>query len=117
MIYVSNKIYAKVWKVTVAEKYIDLRISTSVKDENDNYKNSGWFPRAIGKAMEKLKDVKEGDRITINKAMLTNERYTDDNGNTKSAFKFLILDAEIQDDAATSKRPDIEQIDDTGLPF
>ena len=96
MIFTDKKIYAKVWKITRREeKYLDLRISTSEKDLEGNYINSTWFPRLIGHAFNSLKDkVKEGDRIVITKAKLTNESYEKD-GVTKSAFKFLILEAEI----------------------
>ena len=58
MIYCTNQIYAKVWKIKSAEKYIDLQVTTSEKDADGNYKNSGWFPRAIGHAANSLKNIK-----------------------------------------------------------
>lgn len=98
MIFIHDKIYAKVWKVDQKGKYIDLQMSTSEKDANGNYVNSGWFPRAIGKAFTAFKDrLKTGDRIIITKSKMTNERYTAQDGTKKSAFKFLILEAEIED--------------------
>lgn len=102
MIYNENKIFAKVWSVTPAEngKYIDLQVTTSEKDADGNYKNSGWFPRAIGHAANSLKGVKKEDRIVITKSKFTNERYKDQNGETKSRFRFLILEASI--DGSTS---------------
>ena len=103
MIYCTNQIYAKVWKIKSAEKYIDLQVTTSEKDADGNYKNSGWFPRAIGHAANSLKNIKEGDRIIITKAKLTNERFEDANGNKKSAFRFLILEASIVDNAEATK--------------
>ena len=93
MIFCRDKIFAKVWKVTPAEKYLDLQISTSEKDQNGNYINSNWFPRAIGHAFNALKNIKEGDRITITKCKLSNEKYTAKDGTTKSAFRFVILEA------------------------
>lgn len=97
MIFNSNQIYGKVWKVTPAEngKYIDLQMSTSEKDADGNYKNSSWFPRVIGHALNSLKGVKEGDRIIITKSKFTNEGYEDANGNKKRAFRFVILEASI----------------------
>jgi hypothetical protein len=97
MIFVHDKIYAKVWKITnKSEKYTDLQVTTSEKNAEGEYVNSGWFPRLIGHAHNSLKDtLKEGDRIVITKSKLTNERYTDANGNTKSSFRFVILEAEI----------------------
>lgn len=98
MIYNTNKIFGKVWDVKVAEngKYMDLQMTTSEKDAEGNYVNSGWFPRAIGHAVNSLKGLKKGDRITITKSKFTNERYTDNDGNTKSRFRFLILEATIE---------------------
>lgn len=97
MIFNQNKIYGKVWKITKAEKYLDLQMTTSEKNAEGGYINSGWFPRVIGHAFNALKDtLKEGDRICITKSKFTNERYTAKDGTTKSSFKFLILEAEIE---------------------
>ena len=95
MIFINDaKIYAKVWHIDRQDKYTDVRISTSEKDKDGNYINSNWFARLIGHAHQKLKDIKEEDRITITQAKLSNEPYTDKEGNKKSAFRFLILEAE-----------------------
>lgn len=102
MIFIHDKIYAKVWKVEKHEKYIDLQVTTSEKDGDGKYINSGWFPRLIGHAFNSLKDkIKEGDRIVITKSKITNERYTKD-GVTKSTFKFVILEAEIDEPRSDS---------------
>lgn len=104
MIFIHDKIYAKVWKVTKAEKYIDLQVTTSEKDADGNYVNSGWFPRLIGHAFHSLKDkIKEGDRIIITKSKMTNERYKDKDGDPKSAFKFVILEATIEESKGDSE--------------
>lgn len=105
MIYNENKIFAKVWKVTPAEsgKCMDLQISTYEKDAEGNYKNSSWFPRVIGHALNSLKNVKEGDRITITKSKFSNERYEDSEGNKKSRFRFLILEASLDNQEETPK--------------
>lgn len=106
MIFIHDKIYAKVWKVEKHEKYIDLQATTSEKDAEGNYVNSGWFPRLIGHAFNSLKDeIKEGDRLVITKSKMTNERYKDREGNTKSAFKFVILEAEIDKPAGDNTAP------------
>lgn len=98
MIFIHDKIYAKVWKVEKFEKYIDLQVTTSEKDKDGNYSNSGWFPRLIGHAFNALKDtIKEGDTLIINKCKLTNERYEDNEGNKKSRFKFVVLEASISE--------------------
>ena len=103
MIFIHDKIYAKVWKVNEKEKYIDLQATTSEKNQDGNYINSGWFPRLIGHAFNSLKGkIKEGDRIVITKSKLTNERYTAEDGTTKSSFKFVVLEAEIEGDRETA---------------
>ena len=103
MIYCTNTIYGKVWKIDKEEKYLDLQMSTSEKDQlTGEYRNSGWFPRCIGHAFESLKDtLKEGDRISITKSKFTNERYTAKDGTVKSSFRFLILEAAIEPPAGS----------------
>ena len=100
MIFVKDKIYAKVWKVEKFDKYIDLQATTSEKDKDGNYINSGWYPRLIGHAYNSLKDIiKEGDTIIFTKSKLSNERYVDNEGNKKSRFRFLVFEAEPSDSA------------------
>lgn len=116
MVFVTNKIFAKVWKIDKKEKYADLRISTSEKTEKDGkteYLNSNWFARAIGKAFNQLKDINEGDRVVITKAKLTNEPYEKD-GVKKSAFKFVILEFEIEGSATPTT---VEADPEDDLPF
>lgn len=106
MIFIHDKVYAKVWKVTKTEKYIDLQITTSEKGAEGNYINSGWFGRAIGHAFNTLKDtLKEGDRIIITKSKMTNERYTDKDGNTRSSLKYIIIEASIEESKNGSETP------------
>lgn len=116
MVFVTNKIFAKVWKIDKKEKYADLRISTSEKTEKDGkteYLNSNWFARAIGKAFNQLKDINEGDRVVITKAKLTNEPYEKD-GVKKSAFKFVILEFEIEE---SNTPTEVEADPEDDLPF
>ncbi len=104
MIFIHDKIYAKVWKVDKAEKYIDLQVTTSEKDKEGNYINSGWFPRLIGHAFNSLKDtIKEGDTLVITKSKITNERYEDNEGNRKSRFKFIVLEASVSEPREAEK--------------
>lgn len=107
MIYNENKIFAKVWKVTPSEngKYIDLQITTSEKDSDNNYINSSWFPRCIGKAVNTLKGLKREDRIIITKSKFTNERKDMDDGSKRSFFRFLILEAEIEGGSNENNTP------------
>lgn len=107
MIFIHDKIYAKVWKVEKYEKYIDLQATTSEKDKDGNYINSGWFPRLIGHAFNSLKDtIKEGDTLVITKSKMTNERYKDSDGNNKSRFRFIVLEANISEAKESSESSD-----------
>lgn len=117
MIFIHDKIYAKVWKVDKSEKYIDLQVTTSEKDKEGNYINSGWFPRLIGHAFNSLKDtIKEGDTLVITKCKITNERYKDDEGNTKSRFKFVVLEATISEPKETDEAPNTTTIPAASAP-
>ena len=101
MVFVNNKIFAKVWNVDAKEKYTDLRISTSEKvekDGNTSYINSNWIVRAIGKAHNQAKDLSQGDSVVIIKAKLSNEPYEKD-GQKRSAFKFVVLEFESKEEA------------------
>lgn len=117
MVFVTNKIFAKVWKIDKKEKYADLRISTSEKVERDgktSYINSNWFARAVGKAFNQIKDIKEGDRVVITKAKLSNELYEKD-GEKKSAFKFIVLEFESKEDP--SSKVDTNDDSEDSLPW
>ena len=119
MVFVNNKIFAKVWNAEPKEKYTDLRISTSEKVEKDGkteYVNSNWFARAVGKAFNQIKDYNEGDNAVIIKAKLSNETYEKD-GQKRSALKFIIMEFEGASDTApvTQKNSDSDSEED--LPF
>ena len=118
MVFVSNKIFAKVWNVEIKEKYTDLRISTSEKvekDGNTSYINSNWFARAVGKAHNQAKNLSQGDNVVITKAKLSNEPYEKD-GQKKSAFKFVVLEFESKEE---TKAPEANNASDSeeDLPF
>ena len=102
MIYTTNPIYGKVWKILKNEqKYMDIRMTTSVKDSNGEWVDSNWFPRLMGHAFNALKDkLKEGDKIVITKAIIENPQYTAQDGSKKSSFKFRVLEASIQEPKA-----------------
>lgn len=113
MIFCNDKIYAKVWKSTPNEKYLDLQITTSEKDKEGKYINSSWFPRAIGHAMNSLKNVQRGDKIIITRCKLSNEMYVDKSGNKKNAFRMLILEAEVDGSAHETAKPQAEEKTET----
>ena len=118
MVFVNNKIFAKVWNVEVKDKYTELRISTSEKVEKDgknDYINSNWFARAVGKAHNQAKNLNKGDSVVITKAKLSNEPYEKD-GQKKSAFKFVVLEFESKEE---TKAPEANNASDSeeDLPF
>lgn len=112
MIYITNPIFATAWEVTPAKngKYIDLQITTSEKISEDDYINSNWFPRAVGKAVNTLKELKRADRFTITKAKFTNTRIKTEDGK-KSFFRFIIFEAEIE---GSKRESDNTPAKDTG---
>ena len=97
MIYTTNPIYGKVWKIMRTEaKYMDVRMTTSSKDSDGKWIDSTWFPRIMGHAFNSLKsDLKDGDKIVITKAIIENPSYEAQDGTKKSSFKFRILEASI----------------------
>ena len=118
MVFVTNKIFAKIWNVDAKEKYTDLRISTSEKVEKDgetSYINSNWFARAIGKAHNQAKTLAEGDRVTITKAKLSNELY-EKNGEKRNVFKFVVLEFESNEENSEPENTN-DSDSDENLPF
>lgn len=118
MVFVNNKIFAKVWNVEAKDKYTDLRISTSEKVDKDgevSYINSNWFVRALGKAHNQAKTFNKGDNVVITKAKLSNEPYEKD-GQKRSVFKFVVLEFESKED---TKAPEANSASDSeeDLPF
>lgn len=112
MIFITNTIYAKVWKVTKPvdeqgnpRKYIDLQISTSEKMQDGTYEYSTFFPRVIGHAYNSLKDIKEGDKIVITKSKFTNPPRTLSDGSKKSFLSFIVIEAKLDDGNAQAEQP------------
>lgn len=97
MIYTTNPIYGKVWKIMKTDqKYMDVRMSTSAKDSDGKWIDSTWFPRLMGHAFNSLKgSLKEGDRIVITKAIIENPTYEAQDGSKKSSLRLRILEATI----------------------
>lgn len=97
MMYFDEKpaqVFARVWNITPADKYTDLRVSTSEKRQDGTYANSNWFFRCIGHAHNKAKELHENDYIKVTKLKLTNEQYEKD-GQKRSALRVLVFEFEI----------------------
>ena len=96
MIFITES-YGTVFEPKVEEKVVRARYSTSEKNQNGDYINSSWNIVFLGGALEKAKQLKDRQRIHINKAKLTNRSYKDKEGNSKwwmqiTAFDFDILE-------------------------
>ena len=112
MIYTTNPIYGKVWKIMRSEqKYMDIRMTTSSKDSDGKWVDSTWFPRLMGHAFNSLKgELKEGDKIVITKAIIENPSYEAQDGTKKSSFRFRILEAELSNgENAESQKSDTSE--------
>ena len=110
---------------------VRARYSTSEKNQNGDYINSSWNIVFLGGALEKAKQLKDRQRIHINKAKPTNRSYKDKEGNSKwwmqiTAFDFDILEhgTKSNNNSTTdktvnkSKQADKPQeIDEDDLPF
>lgn len=86
--------WCKVWETTPKEKYVDVKISTSEKDsrEQGKYINSSWFGRCIGKAASQIKNMDTSNKVKIKTGKVTNESYTDKEGNKKSFPRVIIIE-------------------------
>lgn len=111
MFYIKDT-YAKVWKtVRTEEKYIDLNITTSEKDQEGNYINSGWFIRCVGAAYNKAKKLGEGARIKILKGKITNERRKTEDNSFKpygADIRIMVFDFDVVDQGNSYKEDEEE---------
>ena len=91
--FLINKGYVKIWKIEPKGKYTEIRMSSSEKDKDGNYINSNWsFVRCVGKAHNQIAKMQEGDRAEIKSAKISNETYTDKEGNKKTGFRFVVFE-------------------------
>ena len=130
MIFITES-YGTVFEPKVEEKVVRARYSTSEKNQNGDYINSSWNIVFLGGALEKAKQLKDRQRIHINKAKLTNRSYKDKEGNSNwwmqiTAFDFDILEHGTKSNnnnttdktVNKSKQADKPQeIDEDDLPF
>ena len=90
--------YAKVWEVKrSAEKYIDLRISTSKKDKDGNYEQDfGAFVRLVGKARSEGEYLNVGDSFKILRCGVENHY---DKEKKQTFTNYIIFEIETDDEA------------------
>ena len=103
--------YIKIWECELEEKRAKLKISTSEKDKEGNYRNSSWNAVVIGKALNQIKngeiDTSKGSRAKIAMGKVTNELYTARDGNKKTWLEVVVMDFATDSDnsAPTSSAP------------
>jgi hypothetical protein len=109
--------YAKVWKIDSKEKYADVQISTSEKKKDTNeYINSSWNARFVGKAFNQLKNVSENDRVKITTGKVSNEIYKKD-GKSKTFLRVTVFElADIKENTSPQNAVSQEELSDD-LPF
>lgn len=92
----ANGAYARLWEVKrVSEKYSDVRISTSKKQDDGSYKDDfSGFVRMIGKAHKALDYIHEQESFRILSCGVES-RY--DKETKKTFTNYLIFDAEPAD--------------------
>jgi hypothetical protein len=100
----SVNAYAKIWEVKrVADKYTDLRISTSKKVEEGKYEQDfGGFVRLVGKAHQSAQYLNEGDSFKIIRCGVENH-YDKEKKQTYTNFViFEIEESEQNEKPATA---------------
>lgn len=94
-----NSVYANVFDVEATDKCVKAHLSTSRKDQNDEYVNSNWFGYFVGRAKDKAENLSDRSRIFIISGAVVNEKFTDKNGDDKyfvavKIFDFIVLDSD-----------------------
>ncbi len=112
-----NGCYANVFDVEVNDKYTKAHISTSRKDQNDEYVNSNWFGYFFGKAKDKAAKLEDKSRIFIIQGGVTCEKYEDKDGDSKyftsvKIFDFVTLESNSSTSKKTAKKKKSIDIDD-----
>jgi len=101
--------FAKVWEIKkIAEKYTDLRISTSKKVEEGKYtQDFGGFVRLVGKAHQDGQYLTEGDSFKIVRCGVENSY----NKETKTTYtNFIVFEIEASEPKAEAEdNPFIEK--------
>ena len=122
MFFLKNA-FATVWKVTkVEDKYARVTLGTSEKKLDGTYENSNWFATFVGKAKEKIEDVKPKDRITIVTGKVSNVGKKQEDGTFINYLNVVVFDfvkqGEAVGDLDTPPQQDsTPDDDDDDLPF
>ena len=112
-----NGCYANVFDVEVKDNYVKAHLSTSRKDQNDEYINSNWFGYFFGKAKDKAAKLEDKSRIFIIQGGVTCEKYEDNEGESKyftsvKVFDFVTLESNSGGSKKSTKKKKSADIDD-----
>ena len=116
-----NSVYANVFQPEVKKNYVKANISTSRKDQNDEYVNSNWFAYFFGKAKDKAEKLEDKSRIFIMQGAVTCEKYEDDDGESKyytnvKIFDFMPLESNSGSKKSTKKKKVDDDDEDEPAP-
>ena len=102
--------YAKVWEVKrSAEKYIDLRISTSKKVEDGKYEQDfGGFVRLIGKARSEGEYLNVGDSFKILRCGVENH-YDKEKKQTFTNYIIFEIETDDEEKALEEENPFVKK--------
>jgi hypothetical protein len=120
---ISNQ-YATVWAIDkVEEKYAKVRLGTGDKKQDETYENSNWFSTFVGKARNRIEDLKPKDQITVVFGKVSNVGKKQDDGSYKNFLNVVIFDfikkgeSLPDEDAGLDKAPVVEDEKENELPF
>lgn len=114
----SNGSYAKIWDIKIGEnnKYADVKLSISrkVKDTGEYRQTFGGFVRFSGNAFEKIKHLKSGDRVKLERVDVESKYVKE---TKKQIYYFNVWDIELLDDAQNQTSAPTASNDDEDIPF
>jgi len=115
-----------IWKIEMKNNHALVRMGSSRKDKaSGEYQNSTWsFVRFVGKAFEKIDQLKEKDRIVLKGSGISLEPYTDKEGVVKYpkspqivVFNWEHYEPEGSNATNGDSAPVVVSSDDEDLPF
>ena len=94
MIYFTDQ-FAKVWSIDKSKSVPRGRISTSEKNQQDEWINSSWFASYIGKAKEKALELNGDERIKMLKGKVTSTSKKLDDNTYRNYINVTVFDFEV----------------------
>ncbi|HYE12220.1 MAG TPA: hypothetical protein VEF53_18780 [Patescibacteria group bacterium] len=117
MINIKEGQKATVFSVEDKGTYIKAKLSTSRKDkQKDEWVNSSWFTRFVGKAKDMAKGLQDKDKITLVNAAIENVY---DKDKKQSFLSLVVFKFECEGGSKPNETPSgfIPIDDDSDLPF